>query len=737
MRKMRKTIISVVVALFIIMQALNVNAYTEAIDTNDNIQISDTLTNGSGKIEVTRDITDYSLSYQLVEIDNNLYKQIKKLKDQLLLIEYFNLYEMSQSDEDYDVYASAVEYYRNAYGEDFTELTDVQADENISIIISLLPEFNDSWKTATNGQFDMDLSSFSGTKDYVVWAKVEKKDGTKIYDANIFEVTGTKSEESDENKIDKNDNIKIKTEITDGTGAIDVTRDVEDYKLYYQWVEIDEDLYKQIKKLKDQLLLIEYFNLYEMSKNDEDYDVYASAVEYYRNAYGEDFTELTDVQAEANIKLINSLLPKYTDTWIESTDNKFRMDLSSFSGNKKYVLWVQIEKKDGTKIYDAEIFSLVGTKEDGTKTDEGLIDPSDNIFISKEISDGTIDVTRDVEDYKLYYQWVEIDEDLYKQIKKLKDQLELIKYFNLYEMSKSDEDYNVYAAAYEKYRSVYGEDFTELTDIQADENISIINSLLLKYAQYGENWQESTDNKFRMDLSSFSGTKYYALWVKIEKNDGKKIYDAEIFSLIGTKQEEKKDEEKKDEEKTDEEKKDEEKKDEEKKDEEKKDEEKKDEEKKDEEKKDEEKKDEEKTDEEKKDEEKKDEEKKDEEKKDEEKKDEEKKDEEKKDEEKTDEEKKDEEKKDEEKKTEEKKDEEKQSTQDSSQKEESKTNNSSSSQNKTVETAAKTDKTASSETLPYTGIDKTTLVKQGVTLVGIISFVVAAVISFVKYKKMK
>lgn len=167
-------------------------------------------------------------------------------------------------------------------------------------------------------------------------------------------------------KLDENSNITISDELVEGEGTIEITRDIKDYKLSYQWVEIEKDLYNQIRKLKYELKMIECFNIYCETNDEEYYNYYLEMEEKYKNAFGEYLEDLTDRKVDENFEQIARLLPDYTNEWNEATNNKYRIDLSSFSGIKNYVVWVQLEKQDGTKAYDAEIFQLTGTKQETT-----------------------------------------------------------------------------------------------------------------------------------------------------------------------------------------------------------------------------------------------------------------------------------------------------------------------------------------------------------------------------------
>ena len=77
----------------------------------------------------------------LNELNNDTYKQIKQLKDELRVIQAFNIYEATQSDSDYNEYASTQAYYKNLYGKNVDNCSEQKVNEDMSIIISLLPSY--------------------------------------------------------------------------------------------------------------------------------------------------------------------------------------------------------------------------------------------------------------------------------------------------------------------------------------------------------------------------------------------------------------------------------------------------------------------------------------------------------------------------------------------------------------------------------------------------------------------
>ena len=201
-----KNILSIILVAIIMLTATSTMAYTGTGDTNDDILILDTMTNGKGLIDIARGVAGYKLYYQANELNNDTYKQIKQIKDRLRVIQAFNIYELTKSDSDYNEYYSSQMNYKNLYGKTVEDWTEETINEDLSTIKSLLPNYTDSWKQTTDNSFDIDLSSFTGTKDFVVWVQLEKQDGTKAYDAEIFELTGTKQETTNNNGSNNNGN---------------------------------------------------------------------------------------------------------------------------------------------------------------------------------------------------------------------------------------------------------------------------------------------------------------------------------------------------------------------------------------------------------------------------------------------------------------------------------------------------------------------------------------------------
>ena len=218
--KKLKSILSILTIMVLILINTNAIAYSGKFDVEDEIKISEYLINGKGEIDIARNVAGYKLYCQANVMDNDTYKQIKRLKDELNVIYAYNIYEASKSEDSKNAYESTQIYYKSLYGTNVEDFSDQKADENMSIIISLLPNYTDKWEETTDNTFNINLSSFSGTKDIVVWVQLEKMDGTRIYDAEVYEVTGTKQDNNvNTNTSVDNNNSTIENGVANDTNS--------------------------------------------------------------------------------------------------------------------------------------------------------------------------------------------------------------------------------------------------------------------------------------------------------------------------------------------------------------------------------------------------------------------------------------------------------------------------------------------------------------------------------------
>ncbi len=97
-------------------------------------------------------------------------------------------------------------------------------------------------------------------------------------------------------------------------------------------------------------------------------------------------------------------------------------------------------------------------------------------------------------DYTMYYQFIEVPEEEYNKLEDLKEQ-------------------------YEKEEITYEEFYTKY------------NETVTKYDE--SKWIKTEDGSFEQDLNKFTGTKKFALWVKLEMED-KTVYEAEVYTMNGS-----------------------------------------------------------------------------------------------------------------------------------------------------------------------------------------------------------
>ena len=568
-----KKILVVVIIAIVVAININVFAYIGFIRDNREIEISKSILNSNGNLATNGNNTVY---YQWVEISKDVYNELDRSRDELQVIQYFNMYTSTEDDGDYETYIASQEYFKNKYGEYLTDFSDHRISLDEEQIDVLLPKYTNNWIEAVNNQYSVDTSSFKGIKNFVLWVKAVNPNGQEFYQAEIFELTGTKQEneepeqptqpreEQNSNLLDKNNNIIISKATRDGKGLIEVVA-LQNYNLYYETVEINEEIYNKIVKLEDELQVIQYFYTYLSTENDEDYDVYASAQEFFKNKYGYYLTDGTEERINS-IKLeLNELFKQneYTGKWKMTTDSTYSIDLSKFSGVKHYQVWAKVDTNNGESIYDAEVIELYGTKNENNNEEQNeennkILDPKNNIIISQPNKNGTglIQIIG-AEDYRLYYQIVEIDENLYNAIQKLKDELQVIQYFNMYTSSEDEEDYETYLSAQEFYKHKYGNYVEDASEKRIDEIEKTIDSLLLEQKYNDNNWTRTDNNNYNMDLSRFSGEKHIIVWAKLIKADGSIVFDGDAFKVIGTmeenNEEENKEEENKEEENKEEE----------------------------------------------------------------------------------------------------------------------------------------------------------------------------------------
>lgn len=199
------------------------------------------------------------------------------------------------------------------------------------------------------------------------------------------------------------------------------------------------------------------------------------------------------------------------------------------------------------------------------------LDPEGLISFPWIISNGkgTISISSSQTGYSLYYQAIEIPNSDYSQIEEIetsgKDLLEDMetklnslssesdslktKYENALkawqekvENDASEDEIteaeNAYKDAETEYNNKIDEYNAKVTEYnnKVNELNDSIKALIPTYIE--ENWIETTDGNFSVDLSQFSGNKAFAIWAKLVTSDGSTYYDEGNYSMSGTKAEE-------------------------------------------------------------------------------------------------------------------------------------------------------------------------------------------------------
>lgn len=179
---------------------------------------------------------------------------------------------------------------------------------------------------------------------------------------------------------------------------------------------------------------------------------------------------------------------------------------------------------------------------------------------------GAITVSDNETGYSLYYQVVEIPQEDYAQIEEIQtnseQNLEQINekltqlttecndlrtiyndaydaYQEKIQSGASDEEIAEAKQAFETAETNYENKVVEYNDCVTEYNNEVINvterikELTPTYVE--ENWIETSNGDFTIDLSQFSGDKAFAVWAKLVTSDGNTYFDECTYTTSGTK----------------------------------------------------------------------------------------------------------------------------------------------------------------------------------------------------------
>lgn len=156
--------------------------------------------------------------------------------------------------------------------------------------------------------------------------------------------------------------LTAQDEMYSGT-KVQVDDSYGEYKLYYQYVEMTDEVYNQY------MAILEEQRNYEKENRPSD-DAEDDVIE----AYNKKMAEYEDSK--------QALLPAYVeDDWVVSSDSTTKLDTSNITEVKHYNLWVKItDTSDENAVYDDLVVNYdpsIGTSEDEVPSPE----TSDNIWL--------------------------------------------------------------------------------------------------------------------------------------------------------------------------------------------------------------------------------------------------------------------------------------------------------------------------------------------------------------------
>lgn len=156
--------------------------------------------------------------------------------------------------------------------------------------------------------------------------------------------------------------LTAQDEMYSGT-KVQVDDSYGEYKLYYQYVEMTDEVYEQY------MAILEEQRNYEKENGPSD-DAEDDVIEAYNKKMAE----------YENSK--QALLPAYVeDDWIASSDSTVKLDTTNITEVKHYNLWVKItDTSDANAVYDDLVVSYdpnAGSSDDNVPSPE----TSDNIWL--------------------------------------------------------------------------------------------------------------------------------------------------------------------------------------------------------------------------------------------------------------------------------------------------------------------------------------------------------------------
>lgn len=195
MKKLSKFIGIIAIAIALLIPTSVSKAYSGELDPDHLIWTPSMILNGEGTVTISNSVGDnYELYYEVLDLPVETGNRMTEIEDRLTEIDT----EISEKSQE----------YRNKQQEGATEEELAQLEAQLNALSGegnglydeykgLIPDYVDtSWIKSVDNKFVIDLSNFSGERNFMVWFKLITGDGETVYSAVRSKQEGTKQEET-------------------------------------------------------------------------------------------------------------------------------------------------------------------------------------------------------------------------------------------------------------------------------------------------------------------------------------------------------------------------------------------------------------------------------------------------------------------------------------------------------------------------------------------------------------
>lgn len=223
-KKIKKVLILLIMLLIALTPLNIIQAHNVELDPKSLISMPETIINGNATVSISNSVTDYTLYFQAVKVEDSVATQMKQIAndskldtlyeeyvttknevDNLNVIyntqkdKYYNgLSDENLSEEEKQELKTAYETALSNYNKKFNEYNKILSEyknklnETVTQIETLTPMYDESkWIQTTDNKVTINTTEFSGEQLYTLWIKLDT--GTETYyNEDIYEISGTK-----------------------------------------------------------------------------------------------------------------------------------------------------------------------------------------------------------------------------------------------------------------------------------------------------------------------------------------------------------------------------------------------------------------------------------------------------------------------------------------------------------------------------------------------------------------